>query len=207
MKKIAITLLAAAFFTASATAQEKRTTKAAHHHKHQHDMMAKQLNFSEDQKKQANTYKADFRKKMQELNKKETITVKEQRDQKYALRKEQKAKMQALLTPEQKTKMAQLKADRKIKKEQHFTKHLDKMKTNLSLTDAQVTQLKSQRTAMLLKVSALKANESLTREQRKTQMMALKDEAREQHKKIFTADQLKKMEEMKKKRMDKSSVK
>ena len=63
MKKIAITLLAAAFFTASATAQEKRTTKAAHHHKHQHDMMAKQLNFSEDQKKQANTYKADFRKK------------------------------------------------------------------------------------------------------------------------------------------------
>ena len=207
MKKIAITLLAAAFFTASATAQQKRTMKAAHHHKHQHDMMAKQLNFSEDQKKQANTNKADFRKKMQELNKKETITVKEQRDQKYALRKEQKAKMQALLTPEQKTKMAQLKADRKIKKEQHFTKHLDKMKTNLSLTDAQVTQLRSQKAAMQLKVKAIKANESLTREQRKTQMMALKDEAREQHKKIFTADQLKKMEEMKKKRMDKSSVK
>ena len=207
MKKIAITLLAAAFFTASATAQQKRTMKAAHHHKHQHDMMAKQLNFSEDQKKQANTNKADFRKKMQELNKKETITVKEQRDQKYALRKEQKAKMQALLTPEQKTKMAQLKADRKIKKEQHFTKHLDKMKTNLSLTDAQVTQLRSQKAAMQLKVTAIKANESLTREQRKTQMMALKDEAREQHKKIFTADQLKKMEEMKKKRMDKSSVK
>ena len=207
MKKIAITLLAAAFFTASATAQQKRTMKAAHHHKHQHDMMAKQLNFSEDQKKQANTYKADFRKKMQELNKKETITVKEQRDQKYALRKEQKAKMQALLTPEQKTKMAQLKADRKIKKEQHFTKHLDKMKTNLSLTDVQVTQLRSQKAAMQLKVTAIKANESLTREQRKTQMMALKDEAREQHKKIFTADQLKKIEEMKKKRMDKSSVK
>ena len=208
MKCIIVTLLAVSAFSFSATAQEKREMKPGHqpgmHKPHHGMMMAKELNFSEDQKKQAKLNHENFKKKMQELNKNESITVKEQRDRKALLMKEQKGKMDALLTPEQKNKMALLKADRKAKHEEHFTKHLDKMKTALALTDNQVSQLKTQREGMQTRFNAIKENGSLSRVQKKEQLMALKAEAKEQHNKIFTPEQLKKMEEMKKKRFEKT---
>ena len=204
MKKIAITLLAIITVSVSALAQDKKEMKHQGHIKHHHGMMAKQLNFSEAQKQQAKTYREDFKKKMQDLNKNEGITVKEFRDRKASLRKEQKTKMDDLLTAEQKTKMSQLKAAHKAKKDEHFAKHLDKMKNNLSLTDDQVAKLKAQRENMHSRMKAIKENESLTREQRKDQIMALRAAAKDQHKKIFTEDQLKKMEDMKKKHVEKT---
>lgn len=200
--------------TFSASAQEKRASdgmkgrhQMGHRHHHGKAMLAKQLNFSEDQKKQAKSINEDFRKQMKELNSNEAITVKEQRDRKVSLMKERKAKMAGLLTAEQRTQLAQLKEDHKKKAEEHYAKKMDKMKAKLGLSDAQVAQLKTQREAMHTKMKALKENESLSREQKKEQFMALKAEAKEQHKKIFTADQLKKMEEMKKSHFDKSSKK
>lgn len=205
MKRIAMTLLVVAAFTASASAQEKRHIKGHQHHKHQHHMMAKQLNFSADQQKQAKLYHEESRKKMQELNKNENITVKEFRDRKAAIHKEQQSKMQALMTPEQKAKMQQLKADRQKHKEEHFARHMDKMKSQLSLSDAQVDQMKSQREATQLKVRGIRDNQSLSREEKRSQLMALKEQAKDQRKKILSPDQLKKMEEMKQKHMDKDN--
>ena len=115
--------------------------------------------------------------------------------------------MDGLLTVEQKTKMVQLKADQKVKAEERYASHLAKMKTNLSLTDEQVAKLKTQRTATQAKLEKVKTNESLSREQKHEQMMVLKAEAKEQHQKIFTAEQLKKMEEMKKNRGDRKQAK
>jgi protein CpxP len=213
MKKIIMIALAFSAVTFSASAQEKREMKdGGRHHSgmrkhHNKGMMAKQLNFSEDQKKQAKLINVDFKQKMKTLNSNESITVKEQRDRKHSLMQERKAKMDGLLTPEQKTKLAQLKEDRKKKSEEHFAKRLDKMKTNLGLSETQVGQLKTQREAMHAKMKAIKDNQGLSREQKKEQFMALKADAKEQHKKIFTADQMKKMEEMKKKHFDKSAVK
>jgi hypothetical protein len=178
-----------------------------HHQHHQKGMIAKQLNLSEEQKKQAKAIDEDSRKKMQELNKNENITVKEMRDRRYAIQKDRKTKMQGLLTAEQKTKMAQLKADQKAKKEAGYAKRLDKMKINLNLTDDQVAKLKAQRAANHAKAEKIKNNESLSRTQKKEQMMALKAEAKEQHNKIFTPEQLKKKEEMKKNRGNRSEAK
>lgn len=202
MKKVIFPLVAFLAFTISVNAQQMGK-KGRHHHKQGHEMMAKQLNFSEDQKKQAKSIHDDFRKKMQDLNKQENITVKEQRDRKAALLKEKKAKMDGLLTAEQKAKKAQLKADHKARKEADYARHLDKMKTSLNLTDDQVAKLKTQRASTHAKAEKIKNNEALSREQKKEQMMALKAEAKQQHDKIFTAEQLKKKEEMKKNRADK----
>jgi Spy/CpxP family protein refolding chaperone len=192
--------------TVSVNAQDKMGKKGLHH-KHQKGMMAKELNFTDAQKAQAKAINEDSRKKMQELNKNESITVKEQRDRRAAIQKERKTKMDGLLTAEQKTKMAQLKAERKVKKEEGYAKRLDKMKTNLSLSDEQVTKLKNQRVATQAKAEKIKNNESLSREQKKEQMMTLKTEAKDQHNKILTPEQLKKKEEMKKSRGDRSRVK
>lgn len=208
MKRLAMILLAVSAIAFSANAQQKREMKGHHGKKHHDgDMMAKQLNFSEDQKKQAKANREDFYKKMQELNKLENITVKEQRERKAALVKEQKAKMENLLTAEQKTKLAQLKAEKKQKHAEHMAKRMDKMKSELGLSEAQVTQLKSQREATGAKMKAIKENESLSREQKKEQMMALKSESKAAHQKIFTADQLKKLEEMKKNRPERNKIK
>jgi Spy/CpxP family protein refolding chaperone len=206
MKKLLIPLIAIFALTATANAQDKMGKKG-HHHKHQKGMMAKQLNFTDAQKAQAKTINEDTRKKMQELNKNESITVKEQRDRRAAILKERKTKMDGLLTAEQKTKMTQLKAERKVKNEEGYAKRLDKMKTNLSLTDEQVAKLKNQRAATMAKAEKIKSNESLSREQKKAQMMALKTQAKEQHNKILTPEQLKKKEEMKKNHGDRSRVK
>ena len=207
MKKLLIPLIAIFALTISANAQQKREMKGHQHKKHQHGMMAKQLNFSEEQKKQSKTINEDFRKKMQELNKNESITVKESRDRKAALLKEKKARMDGLLTADQKTKMVQLKAEQKVKAEERYANHLTKMKTNLSLTDEQVAKLKTQRISTQAKMEKIKTNESLSREQKHEQMMVLQAEAKEQHQKIFTAEQIKKMEVMKKNRGDRRQTK
>ncbi len=206
MKKLLIPLIAIFALTATVNAQDKMGKKG-HHNKHQKGMMAKQFNFTDAQKAQAKTINEDSRKKMQELNKNEGITVKEQRDRKAAILKERKSKMDGLLTTEQKAKQAQLRAEHKAKKEAAYAKRLDKMKTNLNLTDEQVTKLKTQQAANHAKAQQIKNNESLSREQKKAQMLALKTQAKDQHNKIFTADQLKKKEEMKKNRGDRSRVK
>ena len=206
MKKVLIPLIALLALTVSVTAQNNMGIKGKHHHQHQKGMMAKQLNFTDAQKAQAKKINEDSRKKMLELNKNESITVKEQRDRKAGIAKERKAKMDGLLTAEQKTKQTQLKAEHKAKKEAGYAKRMDRMKTNLNLTDDQVAKLKAQRAANHAKAEQIKNNETLSREQRKEQMIALKTEAKSQQAKIFTAEQLKKKEEMKKSRGDKGKV-
>jgi periplasmic protein CpxP/Spy len=166
MKKLLIPLIAIFALTATVSAQDKMGKKR-HHQQHEKGMMAKELNFSETQKTQAKAINEDSRKKMQELNKNESISVKEQRDRKAAIKKERKTKMDGLLTAEQKAKQIQLKADHKAKKEASYAKRLDKMKTNLGLSDEQVAKLKAQRAANHAKVEKIKNNESLSREQKK----------------------------------------
>ena len=205
MKKLVVLTLALSTILFTANAQHKREQKMGGKKQH-HAQLAKQLNLSDEQKKQAQANKVALKQKMKELNKNESITVKEQRDRKDALRKEQKAKMQALLTPEQKTKMAELKATKMAKKEEKFAKALEKIKSKINLSDAQVMQLKSQRERIKANDKEIKDNESLSRTQRKEQLMALKAEAKIQKSNIFTADQIKQLNEMKKNKMGKKHM-
>lgn len=205
MKKLVVLTLALSSILFTAYAQHKREQKMGDKKQH-HAQLAKQLNFSDEQKKQAQANKVELKQKMNELNKNESITVKEQRDRKDALRKKQKAKMQALLTPEQKTKMAELNATKITKKEEKFVKGLEKMKSKINLSDAQVMQLKSQRERIKASAKAIKDNESLSRTQRKEQLIALKAEAETQKSNIFTADQIKQLDEMKKNKMGKKHM-
>jgi hypothetical protein len=204
MKKIMLTALAFTMAIFSANAQQQGKMK---HKKHQQQDVMKRLNLSEDQKKQAATMKQEYRAKMQELNKNESITVKESRDRKEALRKEQKTRMQALLTNEQKNRLEQLKADKKAKKEANVAKKLDRMKTKLQLTDEQVAKLKADRERTKSQLKSIRENQGLDRLQRKEQLMALKKERKTQIESMLTTEQKEKMKEMKKKHHGKQQVK
>jgi Spy/CpxP family protein refolding chaperone len=169
-------------------------------------MMMKALNLTDAQKQQMKANHEAMKAKMEALEKNENITVKEYRDQKEALKKEQRAQMMSLLTPDQKAKMEQMKKDQKAKHEQKSAEKLAKLKTKLNLTDDQVAKIKAEKDATHAKMEAIRENESLSRTERKQQLMALKEQRKGAIKKYLTPDQLKKMEEFKKKKGDRKEV-
>lgn len=174
--------------------------KMEHHSGRHHcpGMDLQKLNLSNDQKAQMKNINEDFKQKMQVLNGKEDITVKEQRDQKAALGKAHKQQIEKLLTPEQKTQLAQMKADEKKKREEMAAKRLDQMKEKLSLTDAQYASLKKQQEQNKQQMESIMKNDQLDRESKKQQMMALRSETKKNWDEILTPEQKQKMEDWKK---------
>lgn len=205
MKKILVLSFAFAAITLSVSAQQKREMKPGQHAMHHghHGMMMKDINFTDAQKAQLKANRQSYKTQMQELNKNEAITVKEQRDRKQALRTEQKAKMQALLTPEQKNKMAESKAKMEDQRKEMGEKRMEMMKTKLGLSDDQVLKMKAQHEATHAQLKAIKQDQTLSRADKKEKMKAIKDEAMQQRKNILSAEQMKKMEDLKKEHGDK----
>jgi hypothetical protein len=211
MKKIFVVISAMLAVVFSVSAQEKQELKQykkdvyKSHHKGANHMDLAELNLTEDQKKQLKSNREEFRTKMQALDKEENITVKEMKTRKAALHKEQKAKNDAIFTPEQKEKIAKAKLKHEEEAKQHAEKRLERMKTELSLTDDQVAKLKIQDENTRSQMKAIRDNESLDHSAKREQMMALMNTAKEQRKAVLTQDQLKKMEESKKDHKNKES--
>lgn len=206
MKKIVAGVLAIASFVFSAQAQT--TPKMKHfRHRHQHEMMMKELNLTPAQQAQLKANRDNYQKQWQDLNKTENITVKQARDKKEALRKEQKEKMMSILTPEQKATLEQLKKDREVKHEAMAAKRLDKIKSTLNLSEDQVAKIKSSTLDIHARARAIRENDQLSRTEKKDQLMALKQQTQDNLKTILTTEQINKLEEMKKNRMEKRQVK
>ncbi len=215
MKKYLIALSAFTIFTLSVNAQEKRTTTGdapmAHHDKmdhkkmghgnHDRGMMMKQLNLTDAQKQQAKAMHQDYANQMKQLKGDGSMSVNDYNAKKAALQNEQKAKFESLLTQDQKNKMQQLKKDRVAKGEMTGQKRMDKMKSSLNLTDAQVSQLKSQHDNFKTQAEAIKENTTLSQDEKKQQFMELKKKNVESEKSILTAEQLQKKEQLRNSRM------
>ena len=202
MKKIIVVMIALASFVFSANAQHISKMKTHQHH-HSDAMMLKELNLSTAQKEQMKANHESYKNQLMELNKNEKITVKESRDRKEVLHKEQKEKMMNLLTEDQKNKLVQLKKDREAKHEMEAAKRLDKMKTNLNLSDDQVAKINAARQATHAQLKAIKENDQFSRTQKKEQLIALKEQNKNSFKSILTPEQIGKLEEMKKNKMGK----
>ena len=207
LKKIAIKkiipftlILAVAGFSASAQERrEMKGNKQGMHKMHgQKGQMLKDLNLSDAQKNQLKTDRAAYKAKMDALKKDENITVKEMKARKKAMHDEQKAMMQALLTSEQKAKIEANKANMQSNRKNMDAQHGKDMKEKLGLSNEQAEKLKAHNQATHSKIKAIQDNESLSMEQKKEQMKAVKETSKDQRKNILTAEQLKRMQEMKK---------
>ena len=77
---------------------------------------------------------------------------------------------------------------------------MEKMKTDLGLTDEQSAKLKSDRTAMQEKMKAIREDKSLNDEAKKEQVKELMKKQKEDMRSILTEEQLKKLDEQKQKR-------
>ena len=202
MKKIISLTLAFAIFGFSVSAQQNRQMKShkkgnAMHQGQKKDMM-KDLNLSDAQKAQMKTDREANKAKMEALKQQDNLTVKEMRERKAALMQEQKAQMDRLLTAEQKATVAARKTSMEGKRKQMDAKRGADMKDKLGLSNDQGAKLKALNQANQAKIKAIQANASLTQEQKKTQTKAIKEAAKAERQNILTAEQIQKMEAMKK---------
>lgn len=191
-------------FSASAQKPEK-TGKMMMHHNHHHPggMAFKNLNLTDAQKQQMKADHESFKKQMQELDKNDNMTVKEYREKKDALHKAQKEKMMSMLTPEQKNQLEQNKKSRLAEREARDAKRMEKMKTNLGLTDDQVAKIKTSRESIRTQMNAIREDDKLSSTEKKEKLMALKEQHKNSIKQYLTPEQISKMEEMKKMKADK----
>ena len=114
-----------------------------------------------------------------------------------AQRKEHRAKVQNILTDEQKAQLEKSRQERNAKSQERSNTRMEKMKTDLGLSDEQSAKLKSSREAMAEKMKALREDKSLNDENKKEQVKELRNKQKEEMKSILTEEQLKKFEEQK----------
>lgn len=203
-------MIAVSAIAFSASAQEQRDTQGKKDFDrggHQKGMM-KDLNLTDAQKEQMKASRTEMKAKMEALKANTSLTDEQRKQQREALMQEQKAKMENILTAEQKAKMATSalghaghgKKDGKMNAEGHAAR-AEKMKAELGLSNDQAAKLKSLNEQTHSQMKAIHENTSLTDAAKKEQMKALKQSTKTQRQSILTAEQNKKMAEMKKNHM------
>jgi|LakMenEpi03Aug12_release.lakeMendotaPanAssembly.Ray.scaffolds.fasta_scaffold30793_6 Spy/CpxP family protein refolding chaperone len=153
------------------------------------DNMKQKLNLTEAQQKQMKTLQDDFKAKMKALRDNESMTVKEQRDRMYQLGQEQRTAMQKVLTPDQMQKMATIREEQANKMKEKQGQHLEKIATDLKLTDAQKAQLKQIHEKHLAALKTVQGNEGLDRTARQTTMKNLAEQHKNDLQKVLTKEQ------------------
>lgn len=198
------------------------------HRGHQMDKRGggfEKLNLTADQKTKMKSLHEQFKKESDDLKAQEsTLTAAQMKEKRQALHEKHQAQMEAILTKEQKDQLAQLKADHKgfdrgprdgaarfdstrrgnfdrargdrgrgFERDGDFAKELN-------LTADQQSKLQQIRTDFRSKMEALKSDNSLTQEQKRTKFRELAQAQQEQMKKVLTKEQIEKMQSLRKER-------
>ena len=173
--------------------------KGIHHNgMHKGMMMAPKLNMTDDQKTKMKSLHETFRKEMSELKKNEDITVKEWKSKRATLVKKHHDAMQNVFTPEQKAQIEKMKLERKSKAAAFEKNRMEKMKTELGLTDAQVSKFNKLHESTRTQMKAIFDNAQLDKTQKREQMQAVMKKHKEELNSIYTDEQKKKLEEKRK---------
>lgn len=196
---IAISLSVAAQDTASAKRQDNKSLKSAYKAGKQdkRDKM-KALNLSEDQRKGMKENREEYKTKIAVVENDQSLTEAQRNEKKDALKKEQKSNTQALLTPDQKARMSAARKTDRQEKNENSEKRTEELKTKLSLTNEQVMQMKALNVRNHKKMKDIRNDNSLDEAAKNKKMEEIKVSSEERRRAILTADQLKKMDDMKK---------
>jgi Spy/CpxP family protein refolding chaperone len=130
------------------------------------------LNLTEAQKTQLKTLQESFRQKMKELHANENMTVKDQRDQRFALARAHKQQVEQVLTPEQKATLESKRREQQQKMQERGEQHWQNMAAELQLTEAQKQALTTARTTHRKNMQQIKQNENMSRSQKQAALQA-----------------------------------
>lgn len=202
MKKLIAFTLVLATVGITASAQERRDVKTPRTEEkmRMYDKKSMQdLNLTEVQKSQLKAQREAAKAQLDAIKNDASLTDAQKKEKAKAIYIDQKNKMQALLTPEQKAKIAEGRKAAKEDRKEMGEKRKDAFK-DLNLTADQSAKLKAQREASKAKIEAIKSNSSLTEDQKKAQVKEVMKSSKADMKNILTAEQMKKMQDMKKDR-------
>ena len=172
MKALLTTTLTVLLISLTATAQKRKCGNETQPKRH-HDM-ANKLNLTPEQKEQSKKIHTAYKAEQKALQANDKQTVASYNASLATLQANHKQQMQAVLTPEQKIHAEAYQKEKQTKHEAKHAKQLTKLQTQLQLTDAQMKQLQVSKAENKTKIDAIKNNNSLTHEQKKDQVKALK---------------------------------
>ena len=198
MKKILLSAMLLTATTFVIHAQEGKKRMHEDNRKQHMMLLQEKLKLTEEQKLKMQTLNEDYRKKMTELRKKEDITVKAWKEQMESLKKQHREDLQNLYSKEQKEQLEKMKLERKELGKIREKGQIERMKTQLGLSNEQTEQIIKQRAEMTQKMQALRENKSLDQAKKMEEMKILMKTRKENMKTILTEEQQKKMEELKK---------
>ena len=202
MKKILLTTTVFTIMAFAVQAQEKMEDHRPFHRQMHHRFidLSTKLNFTDAQKQQFKSINQDFHQKITALNKNEDITVREWKQKKADLIKDHKSAFQNLLTPEQKTKLKEMRQTASAKFHQRSEKRLEKMKTQLNLSDDQVAKIKNISQDFRSQLKTIRENTTIDPSDKRSQIMALTKQQRKDFKSVLTSEQVDKWEQWRKDR-------
>jgi Spy/CpxP family protein refolding chaperone len=212
--------LAAATTFAMAQAPETGNTAKPHRHGQHQQMtqdefvnkrlskMTEALSLTSDQQSKMKNILSDEWTKQQAIRSNTSLSQQDARTQMHELRKSEHEQMKSVLTPEQLGKAKAMQKEHK-RGEGHEGgmasrgmrgERMGRMASELNLTDAQKAQLKPILEQQRAQMQALKANTSLTQEQKREQFQQLREDGRKQFLSVLTPEQQQKLRDMRAKR-------
>jgi len=169
-----------------------RMHQGLHRHRMQRGAMAARLDLTDAQKQEARKINDAYHSQVAALEKDDQITLKSYHERKAALEQDRRSRMEALLTPEQKSRIAEHKKAMAQRMKMASDRRMDRMRTDLGLSDDQVAKISQQRKDLMEQAAAIRQNPSLTQEEKKEQFMTLRRSFRDNLSSILTPEQLKK---------------
>lgn len=173
------------------------------------DRMAEMLSLSDGQISQVQAINLEAVKKADELRAGTTMTEDEKHAAMKAHHQATKEKIEAVLTEEQRKLLKEKHEAMKAEMKEHHDKwenatpeqraqwKTDRMAEELTLTEEQQKKMTDLHLRVDKKMEAIRTNESLSDEQRKTEMKTVREEKRKELKTILTEEQLKQLKEKK----------
>ena len=166
-------------------------------HQNQKAEMANRLNLTQEQQEKIRAIHEDGRRQMQALRENKQQSLQQYDEARARIKKDNKSKIQAILTKEQQASMAKMRSEKEENRKAHQLKKLDGLKAKLSLTDNQYEQLKGLQDKNHTAIKKIHDNDNIGPDAKRSAIQKIRESAIEERKKILTAEQWKKMEDMK----------
>lgn len=205
MKKIITSALVLALTIGAAQAQTTSTQDKEKHGRKEHNMQGlKQLNLTSEQKAKLKTLHEQERKEMEALKDNKNAS----KEQRQELHKKYQEQMEAILTPDQRQQFEKMKAEKMAKGKTGDFKRGEGQKGDfkrggdfqkeLGLTQDQQDKMAKIREGYRGQFEALRANNSLSQEEKRAKMQELMKKQQEDMKTVLTKEQVEKMKSLRK---------
>ncbi|MCW3074376.1 MAG: hypothetical protein JWP69_1445 [Flaviaesturariibacter sp.] len=235
MKRILTSAFALLLLVGAAQAQTKEEGTAKKHREHKGGKELKGLNLTADQKAKMKAFHEQQKLQMEAIKNNTALTAEQRKAQMKELHQKQQSQMDAILTAEQKSELATIKAEKRNRsKTGQWNKGGEKRDTigrrggdrgksdmsrkagagrgaemakELNLSAEQQQKVQSIQSGFKSQLETLKADQTLSKEQKQAKMQEILKAQQEQLKTVLTKEQQEKMASLRKERGGKRAVK